>query len=850
MRLLLSSILSLAALAAGYHKISGVVTDQTGAPIPDAVVEISGGMDQPKRLQSDTTGKFASTPLPPGTYTIAVTKNGFAPQRLAVSLLDRDSALKIVLPLATQAYSITVESRTPALDTSSAAHQDAFVLNQRMLADLPVKDGDILSALSSFVNPAGGAAPTVIVDGMERTDAELPLSSIQQVRVNNNAYSAEFPKPGKDRIEIDTKGGDDTFHGGFVVRARNSIFDARNPMADEKPPFSRYGYEANLSGPVLRKRLWFFLDANTELQQQSQTVFAYLPSGILQTDVLSPVTRDSFLGRLDWQATTAQRISLKYELHIDKTQDGGIGGFSLPDLATSFYHRDYRIEISDQYVLSTGLLNSFRVALGTNTIRASSANDQPLIVVQGAFSSGGAQVNEWREEPRTDMQDTLTLSKGKSEWKFGVTANLHPFRTYNADNFGGTYTFASLAAYEAGQPEQFTITTGNPLLNFQQDDYAWFAQYERKVGSVSLFAGIRDEFQSGLSHYLNLAPRLAAAFAPGKDRRTVIRIGGGVFYDRRPPSVLEQSLRYNGLATQQYDVTDPAYPVVSPAMPGSLAAMTVWRIDPNMTLPRVYQASATVERQFPLGFVLVSDYTYQRGTHLLRARDINAPLPSTGLRPNPEEGNIDQIESSASSRGNILTSTLKSPPMRRFQFFAQYTLSRLYDDTGAAFPPPPGTAISAAGLFAALLPANSYDLRSEWGRANNDARNRFGLSGTVQLPWKLTFGTMTSLRSGLPFDITTGQVNPEGVANVRPPGVARNTGEGPGQASVDVHLGRKMPLRFGEHAIDAEIGFDSFNVLNHTNLENYIGVITSPLFGKANAAFDGRQMQFTLQAHF
>jgi hypothetical protein len=112
------------------------------------------------------------------------------------------------------------------------------------------------------------------------------------------------------------------------------------------------------------------------------------------------------------------------------------------------------------------------------------------------------------------------------------------------------------------------------------------------------------------------------------------------------------------------------------------------------------------------------------------------------------------------------------------------------------------------------------------------------------------FGTMTTIRSGLPFDITTGQVNPEGVANVGPPGVARNTGEGPGQASVDVHLGRKITLHFGERKVDSEVGIDSFNVLNHTNLDNYIGVITSPLFGKANAAADGRQMQFTLQAHF
>jgi hypothetical protein len=63
MRFRLSSILSLAALAAGYYQISGIVTDQTGAPVPDATVEISGGgIDPPVRLQSDTTGKFASTP--------------------------------------------------------------------------------------------------------------------------------------------------------------------------------------------------------------------------------------------------------------------------------------------------------------------------------------------------------------------------------------------------------------------------------------------------------------------------------------------------------------------------------------------------------------------------------------------------------------------------------------------------------------------------------------------------------------------------------------------------------------------------------------------------------------------
>ena len=849
---LLSTVFGLAAIGAPDRRLSGVVTDPSGAGIPEAAVQVMGaGTKVEIHTKTDTAGRFTTEALPPGTYVVRVTKSGFETQQKPVTLPDKDDSFNVVLPLAKHKYSVTVESQPSKLDTASDAHQDAFTLDQNAFVNLPIKDGDILSALSSFVNPAGGAAPTIIVDGMERTDAGLPLSSIQQVRINNNAYSAEYPKPGKGRIEIDTRGGADDIHGGFIARVRNALFDARNPVAVEKLPFSRDGYEVNMNGPILRKKLWFFLDASLDRQQQSQPVLAYLPSGILQTDSLSPVSRDRFLGRLDWQATEPHRVSLKYELHIDKSENNGIGGFALPDLATNLYHHDYRIEISDQYVVSPEMLNGFSVAFGTNYQRLSSANDQPLVVAQGAFSSGGAEVNEWRQEPRTDILDTLSYSKGPSSWKFGVSANFHPFRTYNADNFGGTYTFASLADYEARRPTLFTISTGNPSLVFHQNDYGWFAQYERKIGGATLFAGVRHEFQSGMSRYANLAPRVAAAFAPGKDQRTVIRIGAGVFYDRRPPPILEQSLRFNGVQTQQYVLTNPVYPVIDPAGVGSQIPPSVWNIDRALAFPRIYQASATIERQLPGGFVLVSDYTSQRGDHLYRARNINAPLPDSGLHPFAGKGNIDQIESSASSRGNVLNWTLKSASNRRFQFFAQYTLSWLNDDTGGAFPPPPGIITSASNQFAALLPANNYDLRQEWGRANNDARNRFGLSGTAQLPWHLYFGTLVAIRSGLPFNITTGQDNNgDGVANDRPAGVTRNTGQGPGQLSVDVHLGRRFTFNARDRKIDMDAGVDSFNVLNHTNFNNYIGVITSPLFGRSNSALDGRQMQFTLQFGF
>lgn len=192
-----------------------------------------------------------------------------------------------------------------------------------------------------FANPASGESPTIIVDGMERTDSvTLSTSQVREVRLNNNAYSAEYPKPSKDRIEIDTKTGSDAFHGGFVFRTRNSVFDARNPFAATKPPFSRNGYELNLSGPILKKRLYFFVDADRENQQQVQPILAYLPFGLLNQEVLAPFTRDLLLGRIDWQLTEAHRLSAKYEFHQDEASNVGMGGFVLPEAGAIRFHHD------------------------------------------------------------------------------------------------------------------------------------------------------------------------------------------------------------------------------------------------------------------------------------------------------------------------------------------------------------------------------------------------------------------------------------------------------------------------------------------------------------------------------
>src|SRR5438309_444769 len=92
---------------------------------------------------------------------------------------------------------------------------------------------------------------------------------------------------------------------------------------------------------------------------------------------------------------------------------------------------------------------------------------------------------------------------------------------------------------------------------------------------------------------------------------------------------------------------------------------------------------------------------------------------------------------------------------------------------------------SACRIFCKQLPADNYDLRGEFGRADYDRRHRLNSAGIVKLPhgWKL--GTILTLSSGAPFNITTGtDDNHDTVANDRPPGVPRNAGQGPGLANL------------------------------------------------------------------
>ena len=319
-----------------------------------------------------------------------------------------------------------------------------------------------------------------------------------------------------------------------------------------------------------------------------------------------------------------------------------------------------------------------------------------------------------------------------------------------------------------GGASQFNIATGNPAASVSQVDFGLYAQDDWRVRPNLTFSfGLRYENQSNISSNFNFAPRLAVAWSPGaanstKPPKMVIRGGGGVFYNRFGEGNSLQANRFNGVTQQQFFVSEaPLYdlngqfvdPTASPldSFPNipSASSLTAiprtitWRVADDLRAPVVYLGGAQVERQLPYHFTLFAGVFSIHIQHVLRARDINAPVPGTnGVRPYGNVGDIYQYESSGRFNQKQLFIGFNNRFSRAITFFSSYVLSKTTNDTDG-----PGS-----------FPANSYDLTGEFGRASFDVRHRFTFAGTINLPWwQVSLNPFIVATSGRPFNITTGQ---------------------------------------------------------------------------------------------
>lgn len=805
-----------------------------------------------RSARSDGAGLFRIDGLPSGDFTIDVGAGGFAGETLHVKVDGRELApLRCTLKLADVRQEVTVSDATAQVATDASENLDTVTLDREMLNDLPVFDQNYVSAMSRFLDPGsvGTSGVTLVVNGMEQRNIGVSASAIQQVKINQNPYSAEFSRPGRGRIEILTKPGGQVYHGTLNLLVRDAHLNARDPFALTRPPEQRRIYEGSLVGPLGRAgKNSFLLSANREEQDLQAVVFAYTPAGLLRANVPNPQRNTEFSAGMTHEFSEGHVSSIRASYRDSTEENRGLGGFVLPETGVNYEDREDEIYYNDSLAISSKLLNQFRVLVGRQHTPTTSVTNAPSIGVSGSFVGGGAQADRLQTEIHMTLNEIVTLTEGKHQIRAGINIPDISRRGLNDHtNFGGTYSFSTLLDFEQNRPYSLIRQSGDGRAVFVETVLGGFFQDEyRPRPNVTISAGLRYDWQNYFHDNNNLSPRISVAYAPSNDRKTVLRVGAGAFYDRTGPGPIFDLERYNGSRLHQVVLTDPGYPAALTNASLATLPTTIARLDPAVRIPYALQFSAALERQLHKGTTLSVAYWATRGVDLFRSRDVNAPFPPLyDVRPNPAFGVYRQIESSGHLQSDALELALRGRLTKYFNGMIQYTLGRALNDVAGDY----SSSTRSTGING--FPANNYDLSGEWARADYDQRHRLNLLGSIHAAKYLDFGVGLFANTGAPYTETTGRDDYHtGYANARPSGVRRNSLQGPGYAQLDLRWFHEFALTRKQDGPNLRFSLDAFNVANRVNYVSFVGNLSSPFFAQPVSARPPRRLQASFRFTF
>jgi hypothetical protein len=849
-RLLAILIASVASLAHAQNlpSIRGSVVDPTGATVPGATVRLESPTgDLVSQTKVDDAGNFLLTNLHAGAFSLAVPAfSGFAAHTQTLRLTTGVTTIKITLDPESINQQVNVGAEQ-SLSTDTSANRDTVSVTGSDLKKLPVFDQDYIATLTPFLDAATGSSGgvTLIVDGVEMKSVGVSASAIQEVRINNDPYSAEFTRPGRGRIEIITKPGSPNFHGEANFIVRDSTFNAKNYFALVRPPESRRIYEGHLSGPIGHGGHTSFITSASYRQQDTAAVVnAIGPNGPIIENVLTPNRNSQYSLRVTHDFSPNHRLSLGYNFENSTSTNAGVGGITLAEAGYNLSSREDDAILNDRIIISPTLINQLQITLEKDEDVTQSVTNAQSIQVSGSFIGGGAQADVAKTENTIHVNEIITWSHGKHYIRAGV--QLPQFSRRAVDdrtNRLGTYKFSSLSSYSGNTPYVFTAQQGPGRGLYWINEFGSFIQDQIKLSpKLQLALGLRYDWQTFLPDNNNLAPRISLAYAPG-DGKTILRVGTGVFYDRTGGDFPAIVKLHNGIALYSVQIPNPVFPL-PPTTNFSSYPTNLAQFDPHVRTPYAFQYSAGVERQIHKTLTLTAAYRGQVQIKSFRSRDANAPIlpPNPSLtanyaRPNLNYGQIQQIESGSRTLLNALDLSFRGQAGRWFTGQGQYTLSSFQGNTG--------------GINA--FPQNQYQPNDEWGRSLQDRLQRFNLLGNINPDHWLSLGVGATLYSAPPYnEITGNDYYHTGLGNARPTNVARNTLQGGAVASLDLLYNHDFRLtkEKGDKAKILSAGASAFNVLNHPNFTSYIGTLSSSRFGQPTAALAGRQLQFSVGFQF
>ena len=883
--------------------LRGQLKDILGGVIPAAMVTVINANGVEKKTPTDGEGRFQVSSLLAGIYTVRASRQGFAPYEntSVVIIAGRTVTLDVAMMVGLKEENVEVSSATRNVSVDAENNVSAIILRGKdleSLSDDPDQLAEDLRALAGGMEGPNGTQ--FIVDGF--TGARIPSkSSILEVRINANPFTAEQDNLGFGRVEITTKAGTGTFNAQGFVNFNDESLNARNPYAPNRAPYQALLFGVTVGGPIVAKKSSYLFDYEERDIDENAIVNATILDSSLNivpfsTVVITPQRRKSFTARFDHQLNKTNTLVARYNFLRTSTDNAGIGGFSLPSRAIDLSGTEHTLQLSNTMIVNQSTLNVTRFQFISSRNGRAGDNSVPGLVVQQSFTGGGSQVGlAFNDADRYELQNYVSHVRQSHYWNIGGRLRLTRIIDVAPSDFGGTFVFSSLEQFRrvllevpSAKPSQFTIAAGDPRATVNQWDFGGFIQDDWRVSpNFTLSMGLRFESQNNTSDKLDIAPRIAFAWAPGTSKpgsrpKTVIRGGGGIFYSRVNEDLTLQANRFNGIDQQKFIVANPDFfPDIPPieALQEFAVSQTTRRVAEDLKSPYSIKGVMSIERQLPLNNSTLSlVYIYEHDRRLLRSRNINAPLPGTftpgqpesGVRPFGNSGNIFLFESSGKSLAQTLIFIFRGNPHKQLSMNARVGIGKVEGDTEGA----------------SYFPANSYDLRDEYGPQSYYSTFAGVVSMMYRAPWAITVTPIFRWRSSERFNITTGlDTNGDVIFTERPafatdlskPGVvvtrfgAFDVNPDPGQALIPRNFG-KAPGQFQANLrVSKLFGFGTVagappsgapdkrffllftvqatNLFNSANQGPYIGNLSAPLFDSANTS-GGPARRVELQLRF
>src|SRR5579863_2746910 len=863
--------------------VQGVVADPTGAIVPNAEVDL---LDADGSIagatKSDDVGNFQMAAPHAGSFMLVISEPGFETVHLPVTVRPTvvsaappaahvmAAPLHITLPIAAVATSVRVNGDSDNDLTASEDNRDSSVMTSSDLKALPIFDNDYVTAMSSFLDDSasGTGGSGLMVDGVEANRVTVSASAVQEVRINQDPYSAQYYWPGRGQMEIISKSAADNYHGQFNFLFRDSAMNAQNALAPSKPFEQRRVYEGSVTGPIFFAKKSSFLASFNRAEEDLDSVIDATvlptstdPTGIFQANVPSPTRDTEFSVRAAHQFGDNYSAYAQYSYEEWTGQNQGVGGQSLPGNGyNSEYHEDDAVAHVDS-TLSPVLLNQFSIVGEHDFNTHANVFEAPKIVVPGDFVGGSAQGDYLSTEYNFRITDMVTWTLGRHTIKFGAGVPHLNRRAFDDNtNARGTYTFGptlnadgsiaqtALQNYSNNLPSGFSQNTGDIHFIYHQQEMGAFLQDQFKINArFAITPGVRYDWQNFLAtRRLGFAPRVSFAWVLDEDSKAVVRGGGGVYYDRFGSGPLLDLARYENARRRSVQISlNPASEPATGCVPVS-ACTTITEqpanraeLAANAAIPYELQYGLSIERQLGEKATGIISAYQTRGIHEFRSVDINAPTPESGytVRPDPNYGLIRQMQPYGFFEGSGLDFSFRGRVNKYFTGFGRYTWSHYESNT--------------SGI--SWFPQNQYAPNDEWSNASFDRRHRLGMYAMVNPKSVYNIAAGIFANSGRPWTITTGSdLYGDSLFNTRPDGVGRNTENAPSYVDLDLRWGHDFAVTTNKDEDAPRVGFSAgaFNLLNHQNPSSIDTVDSSPTFGDVTADGPPRRVQLGMRVEF